>query len=132
MSSLSTTVWCERERSIIERLSQVRLIAAKIHHRCPSQVLLEDLVSAGIMGLVQASNRFDPTRNLNDAAAGVRGQLFPPQEHPKIAVSVFLVGHALRKVVAENCCCEITNRCTDSRQIANDVAAQARPDRLDT
>jgi len=51
-------------RSIIERLPQVRLIAAQIHRRCPSQVLLEDLVSAGIMGLVQASNRFDPTRNL--------------------------------------------------------------------
>ena len=64
MSSFSTSTWCEREQSIIERLPQVKLIAAKIHHRCPSQVLLEDLVSAGIVGLVQAANRFDPTRNL--------------------------------------------------------------------
>lgn len=64
MSSFSTSNWCEREQSIIERLPQVRLIAAQIHRRCPSQVLFEDLVSAGIMGLVQASNRFDPARNL--------------------------------------------------------------------
>ena len=64
MSSFSTTVWSERERSMIERLPQVRLIAAQLHRRCPSQVLLEDLVSAGFIGLVEASKRFDPARNL--------------------------------------------------------------------
>jgi len=63
MSSFSTT-WCEREQSIIDRLPQVRLIAVHIHRRCPSQVLLEDLISAGVMGLVEASYRFDPARNL--------------------------------------------------------------------
>lgn len=64
MSSFSTTVWYEREQSILERLPQVRLIAAQIHRRCPSQVLLEDLVSAGMVGLIEASNRFDAARNL--------------------------------------------------------------------
>ena len=64
MSSFSANVWHEREQSIIERLPQVRLLAAQLHRRCPSQVLLEDLVSAGTMGLVDASHRFDPTRNL--------------------------------------------------------------------
>ena len=64
MSSFSTSTWYERERSIIERLPQVRVIATQIHRRCPSHVLLEDLVSAGIMGLLEASNRFDPARKL--------------------------------------------------------------------
>ncbi len=63
MSSFLTT-WCEREQSIIERLPQVRLIAVHIHRGCPSQVLLEDLIAAGVVGLVEASNRFDPARNL--------------------------------------------------------------------
>jgi len=64
MSSFSANVWHEREQSIIERLPQVRLLAAQLHRRCPSQVLLEDLVSAGFIGLVEASKRFDPARNL--------------------------------------------------------------------
>src|SRR3954451_8222319 len=53
----------ERERLILEHLPQVRWIAASIHERLPSSVSQEDLVSTGIIGLIQAVDNFDATKN---------------------------------------------------------------------
>ncbi|HYP12668.1 MAG TPA: FliA/WhiG family RNA polymerase sigma factor [Bryobacteraceae bacterium] len=49
----------EREELILEHLPQVRLIARRIHERMPGNVSLEDLISAGIIGLIGAIDRFD-------------------------------------------------------------------------
>jgi len=49
----------ERERLILEHLPQVRLIARRIHERLPENVSLEDLVSAGIVGLIAAVDQYD-------------------------------------------------------------------------
>ena len=54
----------ERERLIIEHLPQVRLIARKIHERLPDSVTLDDLLSAGVLGLIHAIDNFDPTQNV--------------------------------------------------------------------
>jgi RNA polymerase sigma factor for flagellar operon FliA len=54
----------ERERLIIEHLPQVRLIARKIHERVPDSVALDDLLSAGVLGLIHAIDNFDPTQNV--------------------------------------------------------------------
>jgi RNA polymerase sigma factor for flagellar operon FliA len=54
----------ERERLILDHLPQVRLIARRIHERLPESVNLEDLVSTGIVGLISAIDRFDPTHNV--------------------------------------------------------------------
>jgi RNA polymerase sigma factor FliA len=54
----------ERERMILEHLPQVRLIARRIHERLPESVGLEDLISTGIVGLISAIDRFDPTHNV--------------------------------------------------------------------
>lgn len=54
----------EREALIIEHLPQVRLIARKIHERLPETILLEDLLSAGVVGLIQAIDNFDPLQNV--------------------------------------------------------------------
>jgi RNA polymerase sigma factor for flagellar operon FliA len=54
----------ERERLILEHLPQVRLIAGRILARLPKSVLLEDLVSAGAIGLMAAIDNFDPSRSL--------------------------------------------------------------------
>jgi RNA polymerase sigma factor (sigma-70 family) len=48
---------------IIDHLPQVELLARRVHRRCP-QVELDDLISAGTVGLIRAVDRFDPTRNL--------------------------------------------------------------------
>lgn len=53
----------ERERLIMEHLPQVRLIARRIHERLPGSVSLEDLISAGIVGLISAIDNFDPSLN---------------------------------------------------------------------
>ncbi len=53
----------ERERLLLEHLPQVRYIARRIHERLPQQVLLEDLVQAGVLGLIDALHKYDPARN---------------------------------------------------------------------
>jgi RNA polymerase sigma factor for flagellar operon FliA len=49
----------DREQAIMEHLPQVRLIARRIHDRLPGNVSLEDLVSAGTVGLISAIDRYD-------------------------------------------------------------------------
>jgi RNA polymerase sigma factor for flagellar operon FliA len=47
----------------MQELSQVYYIAARIRDRLPQQVDLEDLVSAGVIGLIEASRSFDASKN---------------------------------------------------------------------
>ena len=54
----------ERERLILQHLPQVRLIARRIHERLPESVGLEDLISAGVVGLIGAIDHFDPSHNV--------------------------------------------------------------------
>lgn len=53
-----------RERLVMEHLSQVRIIAGRIHDRLPNHISLEDLVSSGIVGLLNAIDNFDPSFNV--------------------------------------------------------------------
>ena len=52
-----------REQIILQELPQVYFIAARILERLPSSVQIEDLVNAGVLGLLEAYNSFDHTRN---------------------------------------------------------------------
>jgi RNA polymerase sigma factor FliA len=54
----------ERQRLLNENLAEVRYIARRIHDRLPSHVPFEDLVHAGILGLIDAVDKFDPTKNV--------------------------------------------------------------------
>lgn len=54
----------ERERLLLEHLPQVRYLARRIHDRLPAQVPLEDLVHAGVVGLIDAVDKFDPSKNV--------------------------------------------------------------------
>ncbi|HKW96619.1 MAG TPA: FliA/WhiG family RNA polymerase sigma factor [Bryobacteraceae bacterium] len=54
----------ERERLILEHLPQVRLIARRIHERLPENVSLDDVISAGVLGLISAIDHFDPAHNV--------------------------------------------------------------------
>ncbi len=49
----------ERERMLLEQLPQVRYIARRIHERLPRHVPLEDLVHAGVLGLMDALHKYD-------------------------------------------------------------------------
>lgn len=61
VSKLSTD---DREQMILEHLSQVRLIARRIHERLPESVSLDDLISTGTVGLISAIDHFDPMHNV--------------------------------------------------------------------
>ena len=49
----------ERERLIVEHLPQVKLIASRIRDKLPDSVALDDLISAGVLGLISAVDHFD-------------------------------------------------------------------------
>lgn len=54
----------ERQRLLMENLPEVRYIARRIHDRLPSHVPFDDLVHAGILGLIDAVDKFDPRKNV--------------------------------------------------------------------
>jgi RNA polymerase sigma factor FliA len=54
----------EQERVMDEHLPIVRLIARRIHERLPQHVPIEDLYSAGVVGLLDAFGRFDPSKQV--------------------------------------------------------------------
>jgi RNA polymerase sigma factor for flagellar operon FliA len=54
----------EREQAILEHLPQVWLIARRIHSRLPECVALEDLISAGTIGLIAAIDNFNAGQNV--------------------------------------------------------------------
>jgi RNA polymerase sigma factor FliA len=54
----------QREKMLLDHLPQVQYIARRIHDRLPPQVLLEDLVHAGILGLMDAVRKYDPGKNV--------------------------------------------------------------------
>lgn len=54
----------EQERLLVEHLPIVRFLARRIHERLPQHVDLEDLVSAGVVGLMDAFTKFDPAKKV--------------------------------------------------------------------
>jgi len=58
----------ERERLLLEQLPQVKYIARRIHERLPQHVSLEDLVHSGVVGLIDALNKFDACKHVQFAS----------------------------------------------------------------
>ncbi len=54
----------ERERVMLEHMPAVRWMARRIHERLPQHVDMEDLVSAGTLGLLDAFRKFDPGKKV--------------------------------------------------------------------
>jgi RNA polymerase sigma factor for flagellar operon FliA len=54
----------EQERALLEHLPIVRFLARRIHERLPQHVDIEDLVSAGVVGLLDAFAKFDPAKKV--------------------------------------------------------------------
>jgi len=64
---MSTSKWAisseEREALIIEHLPQVRMIARRTLARMSGNVQVEDLISAGVLGLIAAVDNYDPSQH---------------------------------------------------------------------
>ncbi len=54
----------DRDRLIMEHMPTVRFIARRLHDRLPQHVELEELVSAGIVGLIDAVQKFDHSKQI--------------------------------------------------------------------
>ncbi len=49
----------DRDHLLLEHLPTVRYLARRIHERLPQHVELDDLISAGVVGLIDAFSKFD-------------------------------------------------------------------------
>lgn len=54
----------EEERVLLEHLPIVRFLARRIHERLPQHVDIDDLFSAGVVGLMDAFAKFDPAKKV--------------------------------------------------------------------
>jgi len=54
----------EQERVLLDHLPIVRFLARRIHERLPQHVDIEDLVSAGVVGLMDAFSKFDASKKV--------------------------------------------------------------------
>jgi len=54
----------QREQVLLEHLPTVRYIARRIHERLPKHLELEDLVGAGMVGLMDAFSKFDAGKDI--------------------------------------------------------------------
>jgi RNA polymerase sigma factor for flagellar operon FliA len=53
-----------REATILQYIDHVHILARRLQFRVPPCVTFDDLVGAGTIGLIQAVDRFQPSRNL--------------------------------------------------------------------
>jgi RNA polymerase sigma factor for flagellar operon FliA len=63
-AGMSQALTSEQERVLLEHLPIVRFLARRIHERLPQHVDIEDLVSAGVVGLMDAFAKFDPEKKV--------------------------------------------------------------------
>jgi RNA polymerase sigma factor FliA len=54
----------ERDALLLEHLPTVRYLARRIHERLPQHVELDDLISAGMVGLIDAFSKFDHSKQV--------------------------------------------------------------------
>lgn len=62
--AVSGEMTSEQEQLMIEHLPIVRYLARRIHERLPQHVEIDDLVSAGVLGLIDAFRKFDPEKKV--------------------------------------------------------------------
>src|ERR1039458_3342273 len=56
------------DQLLLEQLPQVKYIARRIHERLPQHVLFDDLLHAGIVGLIDAMHKFNPDKKVRFAS----------------------------------------------------------------
>src|SRR6516162_3340907 len=54
----------EFQQIVLEQMPQVKYIARRIHEHLPKHVPFEDLMQAGMVGLIDALNKFDSDKNV--------------------------------------------------------------------
>lgn len=68
----------ERNQVILDHLPQIRFIAQRMAMRLPPEVQIEDLISSGVIGLLDAYEKFDPSKGVSFktyASVRIRGAI---------------------------------------------------------
>ena len=63
--ALGQTAHRAKEEMVTQYLPLVRFVAERVHRRLPPGVDLESLIHSGVVGLLQALDRFDPKRGVD-------------------------------------------------------------------
>ena len=107
----------DRDQLLMEHLPTVRYLARRIHERLPQHVELDDLISAGVVGLIDAFSKFDHTKQVqfkSYAQFRIRGAIldslrtldWSPRELRRkgraVEEAIRSVTHKLGRVPAEN------------------------------
>lgn len=103
----------QREKAILDQLPLVHYIARCIHKRLPRHVLLEDLVHAGVIGLIDALGKFDPRKHVQLSSYAkyrirgaildsLRGGDWGPRDLRRKAREVEKSNHKLRSELGRN------------------------------
>jgi len=61
---LESGIMTDRDLTLMEHLPTVRYLARRIHERLPQHVELDDLISAGVVGLIDAFSKFDHSKKV--------------------------------------------------------------------
>lgn len=64
MASRPSVAIDESNSLVLAHLGLVRALASRLVHRVPSHIELNELISVGMMGLVEAARRFEPSRGV--------------------------------------------------------------------
>ncbi len=51
----------DRDRLVLEHVGLVKSVASRLAHRLPSQVQISELISVGVLGLIDAAGRYKPS-----------------------------------------------------------------------
>lgn len=65
---MSEPATIDSEQLLLEQLPQVKYIARRIHERLPQHVPFDDLLHAGIVGLIDAMQKYDASKNVRFAS----------------------------------------------------------------
>ncbi len=55
----------EHDALVLRHLPQVQIVARRLAAKLPAHLVLTDLIGAGVLGLIEAVSKFDPTRDAN-------------------------------------------------------------------
>lgn len=73
-----------RDRRILDHIEMVKIIALKISSRLPSHIELDDLIHSGVLGLIDAADKFDEAKGIKFstyASLRIKGAILDDLRH---------------------------------------------------
>ena len=64
LAAAAAATLARRDQVVLEHLPLVKAIAVRVYENLPAHVDLDDLVHAGVLGLIDAANKFNPTKQV--------------------------------------------------------------------